>query len=307
MGAKVDGKIVSLDYKLHTGDIVEILTTKDESRGPNRAWLEIVQTNEAKSKIRSWFKKECKDENIQQGKQELEREFQHYHMHVPEDQMEAFLGDDLKRHNCSTLDDFYASIGYGGVLVPKIMQRLKDNYIKTYGEATDEIVSIKRPKKKKGDSGIIFEDKFTDFQVRFSQCCNPLPGDDIVGFITRGHGVSVHKKTCPNYLSSIANEENADRWKKVEWSKSQKNDFHAVIEVIAIDRNGLLQQVSTVISEARIPIFNSTSRRLKNGNAVIKATIAVSGKEQLSTLVEKLQKIHDVISVTRLESRRGLW
>ncbi len=307
MGAKVDGKIVSLDYKLHTGDIVEIITTKDETRGPNRAWLEIVQTNEAKAKIRSWFKKECRDENIQQGKQELEREFQHYHMNVPEDQMETFLGDDLKRHNCSTLEDFYASIGYGGVLIPKIMQRLKDNYIKTYGEVTDEIVPIKQQRKKKGDSGIIFEGKFTDFQVRFSQCCNPLPGDDIVGFITRGHGVSVHKKTCPNYLASIANEENADRWKKVEWSQSQKTDFHAVIEVIAIDRNGLLQQVSTVISEARIPIFNSSSRRLKNGNAIIKATIAVSGKEQLSTLLGKLQKIHDVISVIRLESRRGLW
>ncbi|MDO5560585.1 MAG: bifunctional (p)ppGpp synthetase/guanosine-3',5'-bis(diphosphate) 3'-pyrophosphohydrolase [Oscillospiraceae bacterium] len=311
MGAKVDGKIVPLDYKLHTGDIVEILTTKDEKRGPNRAWLEIAQTNEAKSKIRSWFKKECREENIAQGKAELEREFQHYRMHVPENELETFLQDDLKRHSCNTLDDFYASIGYGGVLIPKIMQRLKDDYIRIYGESKDD-TSLPAPtpkvkKKKQSNSGIIFDDSISNFQVRFSQCCNPLPGDDIIGFVTRGHGVSVHKKSCPNYIASIANGENADRWKKVEWSETTKIEFHAVIEVLAIDRTGMLQEVITVISEARIPIYNSTSRRLKNGNAVFRATVAVTGKEQLESIMKKLDKVKDVITVTRVESRRGIW
>lgn len=308
VGAKVDGKIVPLDYRLHTGDIVEIITTKDENKGPNRSWLDIVQTNEAKAKIRSWFKKECREENIQHGKQELEKEFRHYRMRVPDDEMEKFLGDDLKRHNCSTLDDFYASIGYGGVLLPKIMQRLKDNYIKLYGEPLEPEESLPlKIARHNGSSGIVFEDTITDMPVRFSQCCNPLPGDEIVGFITRGHGVSIHKKTCPNYISSAANEENADRWKKVEWTETPKSDFHAVIEVLAIDKCDILSNVIMTIAEAKTPIISSSSRRLKNGNTVIKATVAVSGKEQLTVLVERLQKIHDVISVTRLEGRRGLW
>ena len=308
VGAKVDGKIVPLDYRLHTGDIVEIITTKDENKGPNRSWLDIVQTNEAKSKIRSWFKKECREENIQHGKQELEKEFRHYRMRVPEEEIEKFLGDDLKRHNCSTLDDFYASIGYGGVLLPKIIQRLKDNYIKIYGETPEPEKALPiKIARRKASSGIVFEDTITDMPVRFSQCCNPLPGDEIVGFITRGHGVSIHKKTCPNFISSSANEENADRWKKVEWTETPKSDFHAVIEVLAIDRGDILSNVIMTIAEAKTPIISSSSRRLKNGNTVIKATVAVSGKEQLTVLVERLQKIHDVISVTRLEGRRGLW
>ncbi len=307
VGAKVDGKIVPLDYRLHTGDIVEIITTKDENKGPNRSWLDIVQTNEAKAKIRSWFKKECREENIQHGKQELEKEFKHYRMRVPDEEIEKFLGDDLKRHNCSTLDDFYASIGYGGVLLPKIMQRLKDNYIKLYGDTPEPEEQLPLKIHRKGNSGIVFEDTITDMPVRFSQCCNPLPGDEIVGFITRGHGVSIHKKTCPNFISSAANEENADRWKKVEWTETPKSDFHAVIEVLAIDRGDILSNVIMTIAEAKTPIISSSSRRLKNGNTVIKATVAVSGKEQLAVLLERLQKIHDVISVTRLEGRRGLW
>lgn len=312
IGAKIDGKIVPLDHKLRTGDIVEILTSKDENKGPNRAWLDIVRTNEAKAKIRSWFKKECHEENVLRGHQELEREFRHYRINIPEDKIESFLADDLKRHNCSSLEDFYAAIGYGGVLLPKIMQRLKDNYQKTFSEQSAPVVSELVSQKpavnpKKSKSGIIFENSITDMQVRFSQCCNPLPGDEIVGFVTRGHGVSIHKKSCPNYLSSICQEENKDRWKMVEWTEDPKTEFHAVIEILAIDSNTLLTSVIMAIADAKTPILNSSSRKLKNGNAVIKATVSVTGKEQLGSLTEKLQKIHEVISVTRLEGRRGTW
>lgn len=304
-GAKVDGKIVPLDYKLNTGDIVEIITSKDENKGPNRSWLEIAQTNDAKAKIRAWFKKECREENIQQGKAELEREFKHYRINVPEEKMEEFLGDDLKRHNCATLDDFYASIGYGGVLLPKIMQRLKDAYTKLYDEPAEEVQDVIQTQTPAGknDNGIIFENTFKNIQIRYSQCCNPLPGDDIVGYITRGRGVSIHKKTCPNYIASMEDGENADRWKKVEWSEIPKTDFHAVIEVLAIDKTGLLLQVASTVSESKVPIFNSSSRRLKNGNAEIKLTVAITGKEQLNSLIEKIQKLHDVISVIRLEGK----
>ncbi|MDD6826978.1 MAG: bifunctional (p)ppGpp synthetase/guanosine-3',5'-bis(diphosphate) 3'-pyrophosphohydrolase [Oscillospiraceae bacterium] len=307
-GAKVDGKIVPLDYKLNTGDIVEIMTTKDESRGPFRAWLEIAKTNEAKAKIRSWFKRECREENIIQGKAELEKEFRHYRMTVPDADIESFLADDLKRHNCDTLEDFYAAIGYGGVVLPKMMQRLKDSYDKKYveKEESDNVVPIKTLDGK-NDSGIIFEETFKDMQVRYSRCCNPLPGDDIVGFITRGRGISIHKNTCPHYISTMnsGDAEKRDRWKKVEWSQAPKSEFHAVIDVLAIDGTGLLLQVAGTVSEAKVPIFNSASRRLKNGNAEIKLTVSVTGKEQLNGLISKIQKLHDVISVTRIDGGKN--
>lgn len=303
-GARVDGKIVPLDYRLHTGEIVEILTTKDENRGPNRSWLEIARTNEAKAKIRAWFKNECRDENIVQGKAELEKEFRHYRINVPEEDIGKLLADDLKRHNCETLDDFYAAIGYGGVVLPKMMQRLKEAYDRKYAQAeekkTDEIVPTKTVGGK-NDSGVIFENILKDMPVRYSRCCNPLPGDDIVGYVTRGRGVSVHKNTCAHYLASVKNEENRDRWKKVEWTNAPKTEFYAEIEVLAIDATGLLLRVASAVSDSKVPIYNSSSRRIKNGNAEIRLTVSVTGKEQLAALIAKIQKIHDVISVTKIE------
>ncbi|MBQ5989675.1 MAG: bifunctional (p)ppGpp synthetase/guanosine-3',5'-bis(diphosphate) 3'-pyrophosphohydrolase [Oscillospiraceae bacterium] len=301
IGAKVDGKIVPLDYKLSTGDIIEIQTSKDESRGPNRSWLEIAKTNEAKAKIRAWFKKECREENIVQGKAELEKEFRHYRMTVPEEDIGMLLADDLKRHNCETLDDFYAAIGYGGVVLPKMMQRLKENYDKIYRkpEETDEIVPTKTISK--NDSGVILEDDLKDLPVRFSRCCNPLPGDDIIGYITRGRGVSVHRTNCPHYRASVMEPENRDRWKKVTWAKTPKSAFYSEIDVLAIDSTGLLVHVASAVAESKVPIYNSTSRRIKNGNAEIRLTISVTGKEQLNALINRIQKIHDVISVTKIE------
>ena len=195
VGAKVDGRIVPLDYKLQTGQICEIITSKDPEKGPNRAWLNIVQTNEARSKIRSWFKKERREENIVEGKAQLEREFKRHRINLKEEQYTEFLQDDFKRHNCETLDDFYASIGYGGILLSKMIPRLKDKYEKLY-EKEDEpsVIPLIKPKPN-GRSSIIL-DQIDDMLIKFAQCCNPLPGDDIIGFITRGYGVSVHTTNC---------------------------------------------------------------------------------------------------------------
>lgn len=306
-GAKVDGKMVSLDHQLKTGEIIEIITTKDEKKGPNRAWIDIAKTNEARAKIRSWFKKECREENISEGKAELEKEFKHYRIKVNEEDLEEFLGEDLKRHNCNTVDDFYASIGYGGLSLSKIMQRLKENYEKKYGVTEQPVVKPKVKKDTNSSNIIIFEDISKGISFRFSQCCNPLPGDDIVGFITRGHGISIHKVSCTNYQSALARDNNMERWKKVSWSTNVKTEFHTAIEVIAVDRTGLLQEIVTIISEARIAIYNSSSRRLKDGNASIKTTIAINGVDQLDSLIARIKKVNDVLSVTRIESRRGIW
>ena len=300
MGAKVDGKMVSLDYKLHTGEIVEIITCKNASRGPNRSWLDIAYTNEAKSKIRSWFKRERRDENIARGKAEIKNEFLHNHMNVPPEDMEKFLADDLKRHSCQTLDDFYASIGYGGICVSKIIQRLKIEYQKQYGNSNENVEPYQFADTEKSKDGIIVDGTVHGCAVRYSQCCNPLPGDDIIGFVTRGHGISIHKKSCVNYQSALRQMRDMERWISVQWPETTQNFFLATIEVIATDRIGLLEDVSSIISGAKIPIHNSYSGMLKNGNAVVKATVAISGKEQLSKLLERLKKVDQVVSVARI-------
>lgn len=296
-GAKVDGKLVPLEYKLKTGEIVEIILSKDEGKGPNRTWLDIVKTNEAKSKIRTWFKKECREENIVNGKAELEREFKRNLIHVPESDMEEFLADDMHRHNCETLDDFYAAIGYGGILLSKMLQRMKDNYIRRYVDTEKEAPSLE-PTKQKSTDGIIVEG-IENCLIKFSQCCNPLPGDNVIGFITRGHGISIHKTDCVNYQNAVRDNKEMERWVNVSWEDNNTKAYRATLDIVSYDRKGLLADVAILLSENRIFIHESTSRELKNGNADISVTISVGGIEQLNNVIAKLKKIQGVVSVTR--------
>ncbi len=300
VGAKVDGKIVPLDYKLQTGEICEILTSKDPDKGPNRAWLEIVRTNEAKAKIRSWFKKERREENIIEGKSVLEREFRRHRINVPESDLEEFLSDDFKRHNCCNLQDFYASIGYGGTLLSKIIPRLKDKYQKMYTVEEPENLAVVQPKPTSRKNNIIL-DKIDDCVVKFAQCCNPLPGDDIIGFITRGHGISVHTVNCTNYKAVLSrnNPEELQRWCDIQWSDNSDTQLQTSFEVIATDRVGLMFDISAILNEARVPILHSSSRILKNRNALFEATITIASTDQLKNLFEKLRRIRGVISVDR--------
>lgn len=300
VGTKVDGKMVPLDYKLQTGQIVEILTSK-EDKAPNRDWINIVKTNEAKSKMRSWFKKERREENIITGKAELEKEFKRFRIDVPEEHLPEFLSDDLKKHNCSTIEDFYASVGYGGITLSKIMTRLRDSYIKKYGDEAEKIEStnIIKPKHDVNRKSGIVLDNIDDVLVKFSQCCNPLPGDEIVGFITRGHGISVHTQSCTNYKSALAKGNNLERWVGVEWTNNVRASMRTGIKVIANDRVGLMYDISAILADAKIPINHSSSRILKSGNAIFEASINISGKEQLNNLFERLKKVKDVISVDK--------
>lgn len=296
-GAKVDGKLVSLDYKIHTGEIVEIITSKDPNHAPNRAWLDLVKTNEAKSKIRSWFKKERREENIVKGKSDLEREFKRNQIRIPEEDLQEFLADDMKRHNCGTLDDFYAAIGYGGVLLSRMMQRLKDNYTKYYLTG-EQATSGYNPNRSRSTNGIIVEG-VDNCLIKFSQCCNPLPGDDVIGFITRGHGVSVHKKDCVNYLNAVRGNLEPERWIPVYWSSGRDTSYRATLDIVSYDRNGLLADITMVMSEVRIPIHEISARELRNGNANIMMTIGIAGLEQLNGVIQRLKKINGVISVDR--------
>lgn len=299
-GAKVDGKLVSLDYQLSTGEIVEILTSKDPDHGPNRAWLDICKTNEAKSKIRSWFKKERREENIIKGKEELEKEFKRNFIRVPEEDLQNFLADDMKRHNCSTLDNFYAAIGYGGVILSRMTQRLKDRYEKLYGGAEEPEIKTYTPKK--SSTGVVVDGQ-ENVLVKFSKCCNPVPGDDIVGFVTRGHGVSVHKKTCVNYLNAIDTGNEPERWIEVHWAENSINNsapvYKVTLDIAASENIVILAEISKALAEMHIPVSELSVKELKNGNSSIFVTISTAGVSQLSNIIAKIKKIPNVISVDR--------
>lgn len=298
-GAKVDGKLVSLDYQLTTGEIVEILTSSDPNHGPNRAWLDICKTNEAKSKIRSWFKKERREENIAQGKAELEKEFKRNFIRIPEEDLPSFLADDMKRHNCSKIEDFYAAIGYGGVILSRMMQRLKDKYQKYYAEP-ENAEQKNQNTVRKSSSGVIVEGQ-SNIIVKFAQCCNPLPGDDIVGFITKGHGVSVHKKDCPTYVNAMKNGTEPERWINVRWANSTSNapTFRVTLDIVAKENILIIADITKLMAELHIPLTNISVNMLKNGNANVFATINTAGVSQLNNIIARIKKLPDVLSVDR--------
>ena len=298
-GAKVDGRIVPLDYKVKTGDVVDIITSNSPNHGPNRAWLDIVKTGEARNKIRAWFKKERRQENIEQGKEEIEREFKRNQITLPDEQMQEFLEGISKRYHCNSLDDFYAAVGYGGILLSKIIARIKEDYIKTYKPKPEEPQRPEIPRSSyKGSSGVVV-DGIDNCLVKFSQCCTPLPGDPIIGFITRGHGVSVNTRSSVNVLASMRNEDQRDRWIPVHWADSAEKHYRCTLDIVAHDRNGLLADVTTELAGFRVPVHEVFARELKNGNANIVVTIGIAGVDQLKNIIQKLSKVRDVISVER--------
>ncbi|MBR7039035.1 MAG: bifunctional (p)ppGpp synthetase/guanosine-3',5'-bis(diphosphate) 3'-pyrophosphohydrolase [Oscillospiraceae bacterium] len=306
--AKVDGKIVPLDYTLQTGQICSIILSKDPDKGPNRAWLDIAKTNEARSKIRSWFKKERREENIVTGRQMVEKAFRHARIRLDEEDYEKFFADDMKRHNCATLDDLYASIGYGGVNLGGLIPRWKEMYLKNYAPKQDDAppvpMPVIEPTRRSSKSSIVLDD-ISDCVVKFAQCCNPLPGDEIVGFITRGHGISVHTTSCINYRSMLDRNipEERERWVDVQWT--ERVDAAAMqtsIEVIATDRVGLVYDITAILMESRIPIIHSSSRVLKNGNAIFDASIRIVNTAQLTSTFDRIRRVKGVISVERANS-----
>ena len=299
-GAKVDGKLVSLDYQISTGEIVEIITSKNPDHGPNRAWLDICKTNEAKSKIRSWFKKERREENIIKGKEEVEREFKRNFIRVPDEQLQEFLADDMKRHNCASLDDFYAAVGYGGVILSRIIQRLKDRYAKLYDETDTE---VKPHAPRRSPTGIIVDGQ-ENVMVKFSQCCNPVPGDDIIGFITRGHGVSIHKKDCENYTKAVASGLEPERWITVHWGENSINNstpmYKVTLDIVASENILLLADLSRTLAEMHVPVSEISVKELKNGNSGIFVTISTAGVSQLNNIIGRIKKLSSVINVDRI-------
>ncbi|MCI6023551.1 MAG: bifunctional (p)ppGpp synthetase/guanosine-3',5'-bis(diphosphate) 3'-pyrophosphohydrolase [Candidatus Faecivivens sp.] len=299
-GAKVDGRIVPLSYELKTGEIVEILTAKNGT-GPKRGWLEIAKTSEARNKIRGWFKRERRDENIAAGKAVVEQEFKRNQIRFDtEEGYLAFMDDLVRRQHKDSLDDLYASIGYGGLVLSHLMPRIKDAYAKQTSDfAAQELEKLKKAAAPKKSNTPVIVDGIVNCQVKFAKCCNPLPGDDIVGFITRGYGVSVHKRDCVNAQASLNDVAQKERWIKVRWAEDVPVDFRSSLQIIATDRDGLAMDVTLAIANLRVPLHEITARGLKNGNAEVLLTISTQGKEHLDTIIQRLKKIPGVISVER--------
>ena len=306
-GAKVDGRIVPLDFKLETGMIVEIITSKGPGNGPSRDWLKIVKTSEARTKIRAWFKKERREENIITGKEELEREFKRNLINVPENELEDFVLNLAKRQHINTLEDFYAAIGYGGVLLSRLMPRVKEEFQKTYRSAAEEekkaallpqqtAAAGKKPGKP--TSGVIVEG-LDSCLVKFAKCCNPLPGDPIVGFITRGYGVSIHKQDCVNVVNSPA--ENEGRWVRAEWASNVTSEkFKSTIDITSQPRDTLLADVTILLSNMHIPMHALVAKESKDHSVIlIQVTVEVNGVDQLSYLLNSLRAIKGVEDVRR--------
>ena len=298
IGAKVDGRIVPIDYKVKTGEIIDVLTTKEESHGPSRDWLKIVKTSEARNKIRQWFKKEKREENIIEGKAEIEREFRCNGIELPEPEMKAFLEEIATHQHCQTVEDLYAALGYGGIQLWRLMPRIRDNYnkIKKPVEESQEVRYQKAPSKATG--GVII-DGIDNCLIKFSKCCNPLPGDDIIGFITRGYGVSIHKRSCTNVPKDISKAAEPERWVNARWAGDIQDEFESTLEILASDRTGLLADLTNQLSSMHIFIHALNSRELKDNNAIIYATITVNGLEHLKSVISRLSNISGIISIGR--------
>ncbi|MDR0222183.1 MAG: bifunctional (p)ppGpp synthetase/guanosine-3',5'-bis(diphosphate) 3'-pyrophosphohydrolase [Oscillospiraceae bacterium] len=296
-GARVSGRMVKFDYVLKTGDIVEIMTTNSADYGPNPDWLNIAKSGEAKAKIRNWLKRERRDENIEAGRAFVESELKRDNIEVKEEELAALA----EKHRFNSLEDFYAAIGYGGVTATKVSFWIKEDFVRkdeTAGQ-TDPDAYIAEIRKKKQSRGVIVEG-IEDCLVKFAQCCNPLPGDEIIGFVTRGYGVSVHKKSCVNVQGRLGKPDSGEeRWLETKWADGSNILYSATLDIIATERKGLIADITVAIASNNISISGLVGRVLKNGNASVLVTIEIAGVEQLNGIISKLNRVQGVISTER--------
>jgi guanosine-3',5'-bis(diphosphate) 3'-pyrophosphohydrolase len=301
IGAKVDKRIVPLDYRVKTGEIVEVLTSK-EAHGPSRDWLKLVKTSEARNKIRSWFKHEKREENIVEGRAEFERELRRNGLVLTEEEQTTLLEKLGPKHNCATAEEVYASIGYGGLQIWRLLPKIREYCQKEKrlaGETAAPISVPERPSSPKKAAAGVIVDGMDNCLIKFSRCCNPLPGDEIIGFITRGFGVSIHKRSCANVPKNLETASEPERWVKVHWAGEVKEEFKSSLEIIASDRTGLLADITQQLFNMHLFIHLLNSRESKDGTAIVTATITIASVEQLKTIISRLSNIPGILSVRR--------
>ena len=298
VGCKVNNRMVPIDHVVSTGEIIEVILGSAD-KGPSRDWLKIVRTSEAKSKIRNWFKKMRREENIQQGRDALARELRREMIFIPDDELDEFISSCCRRLRQNNAEELYAAIGYGGITIANCLPKLKEEWQKRKSEEdkSEQLAKVDLSRVHATD-GVVVEG-FDNTPIKFAKCCSPLPGDPIVGFITRGFGVSIHKQSCVNAIASMKDPTNAPRWVKAYWADSVKDSYKAGLEIVALDRNELLRDVLSALADIRVPIYTMNARQVENNCAVVSLTIGINNTEHLNRVVARLSKIKDVLKVTR--------
>ncbi len=312
-GCKVNGRIVTFDYQLQSGDIVEVITSKS-AHGPSRDWMKICKSNEARNKIKQWFKKERREENIVTGRSMFESELKRAGIQLASITGEEVLPHLLKKVGSGSLDDLYAAIGYGGMTAQKAVNRIKDELLRLTRDKNEKAAAerlaaqaaspqLSAPAKlipgaKRSESGIIVEG-LDNCLVKFAKCCTPVPGDPVVGFITRGFGVSVHRQDCPNAHPDKRKPDEAGRWVKVSWGESEQTTYQTSLEISAKDRDALALDVTMALTAAKVRVSSFSARGLPDGYALVSIVLEVKDKNELTSLINKLGQISGVYQVKR--------
>ena len=298
-GAKINSKMMPIITHLHNGDIVEIITS-DQAKGPSRDWLKFVKSSSAKNKIKGWFKKNQRDENIEKGKDLIEKELKRLSLDYAKVFKPEFIKGALNRYKFNSIEDMYASVGFGAISSGKIIARILEEYRKVNSEENleDKLEELSKEKyihSKPSSVGIVVEG-IDNCLVRLSRCCNPVPGDEIIGFITRGRGVSVHRKDCVNMTDLLAQE---GRMIEVYWYNEQKASYSVDIEIFANDRSGLLADIIAEIGNSKCKLIAVNCRANKDKIAIAEVTVDVENLDELNKLLKTLRKVDSVYEVKR--------
>ena len=303
-GAKVNGRIVPIDYQLKSGEIVDVITSKTAA-GPKRDWMQIVKTNGARTKIKQWFKKERRDENIEQGKAALDRELRANLLYdaFQQPELQSLI---LKRLEMPDLTELYASLGYGGIAMSRVIAKVRDELQRQRAAEQKEAkleaklaAQTARAQRSVADTGVIVEG-LDNCLVKFAKCCSPLPGDPIIGFVTRGYGVSVHRQDCANVRAALQSKPDDGRWIRTEWAMNERHQYSAGIRVTTKSRVGAITDVLTVLTNMKINVSEMNAKEMDDGQCDLFLTITVSDAEQMELVLSRILRANGVIQARRI-------
>ena len=299
VGAKVDGRIVPLNHKLKTGNVVEILTSAS-SNGPSKDWLKIVKSSQAKSKIKQWFKKQGKDDNILEGRTALEREVRRLGYKFSEILKEEWVNQVSKKLNFNNLDDMYAAIGFGSIQLNQVLSRLKELHKEYYKveEALEKLKELPNTEERRISQHGIITEGVDNIQIKLAKCCSPVPGDEIVGYVTRGRGLSVHRKDCSNILNNTTPE----RFMEVRWDDNKQNSYSVELKILAYDQSGYIAEVAQKIESCKYNLKNINTRSNKDKTYTINLVVEIKSIDDLQDLINKLKVLKGTIDIYRVKS-----
>ena len=294
-----------MNYILKTGEIVEILRSKDPNKGPARNWFRFVKTSEARNKIKQWFKKEKHSENVAEGKLEVKIELEKNNIFISEPEYETFFESALKKNQCNNMDDFFAAVGYGGIQLWKIMPKLNNEYLKRKKKGTKNLKNSFEDAFKNSDdtsnrANCVKLNKMLDCDIKFSRCCGPIPGDEIIGFVTNKNTVSIHRCNCEYVEKHIYKLQDTSKWVQAYWNEIVTTTFDTTIEIISQKNEYLLAEIINKILSMKLKVVSFSSNTIIDNKFILKLTLSVKGTEHLLHITENLEKISGIIGIRRI-------